>query len=254
VTVVGYPGAADTFESGILSEKSNYEASITDGKLSAKKHMTDSAPVLQISAPATHGNSGGPVLDDKASMIGLLTFGGDTVNGQEVSGFAFVVPSSTVLEFVRQAGAVNEYGATDELFHEGLELYWQGRYAPAIAKFEEVKRLFPRHSEVDRLIRQSQESLSSGAAAPEPVAVSLVLLGIVGVLFGGMLVAALVLAGAAWAWNRRRGPAPTPDPPAAPVAEASAEQRPGVVVPIPTLALPRRLPAETSRLGSTPGA
>lgn len=162
VTVFGYPGAADTFNSGILDAKSALEASITDGKLSAKKNSADGAPILQISAPATHGNSGGPVLADSGEVIGLLTFRGDTVNGQEVSGFAFVIPTSTALEFVKKGGGTNEPGLTDQRYREGLELYWDGYYTAAIQKFEEARRLFPQHAEAARLISDSQQKISEG--------------------------------------------------------------------------------------------
>ena len=162
VIVIGYPGAADTFNSGILDSKSVLEASITDGKVSARKKSASGAPILQISAPATHGNSGGPVMTDKMEVIGLLTFGGDRVNGQEISGFDFVVPSSTVMEFIKAAGVANEMGHADKAYREGLELYWDDRYSSAIPKFEEVKRLFPEHSEVNRLIQVSQQAIAEG--------------------------------------------------------------------------------------------
>ncbi|HEU4796869.1 MAG TPA: trypsin-like peptidase domain-containing protein [Pyrinomonadaceae bacterium] len=162
VTVIGYPGAADTFNSGLLSQRSALEATINDGKISARKQASSGAPILQTSAPATHGNSGGPVLNDAHEVVGLLTFRGDTVNGQEVSGFAFIVPSNTVMEYVKSAGATNEPGPTDRLFREGLDLYWEQYYSSAIPKFEEVKRLFPQHSEVDGLIQSSQQAKSEG--------------------------------------------------------------------------------------------
>lgn len=159
ITVLGYPAAADT---AALDNKSSLEASITDGKVSARKNSADGAPVLQVSAPATHGNSGGPVLNDKGEIVGMLTFRGDTVNGQEVSGFSFVVPSSTMNEFIKQAGTSNEEGPVDKRFREGLELYWDASYTKAIQKFEEVARLYPQHSETARLIRDSQQSIAEG--------------------------------------------------------------------------------------------
>ena len=162
VTVIGYPGAADTFQSGLLDSKSALEATINDGKISARKTASSGAPILQTSTPATHGNSGGPVLNDGNEVVGLLTFRGDTVNGQEVSGFAFVVPSNTVMEYVKSAGASNEDGPTDKLYREGLESYWNQYYSDAIPKFEEVKRLFPQHSEIDRLLQSSQQAKSEG--------------------------------------------------------------------------------------------
>lgn len=181
VTVAGYPGAADTFQSGMLSQKSALQSTFNPGNVSARKQAASGAPILQISAPATHGNSGGPVLNAQSEVIGLLTFRGDTVNGQEVSGFAFVVPSNTVMEYVRSAGAENKEGATDLAFREGLDYYWTDQYSLAIPKFEEVKRLFPQHSEVDGLIQSSQQAKAEGR---EKSSVSLWIVGaILGVLF-----------------------------------------------------------------------
>ena len=192
VTVIGYPGAADTFNSGLLSSKSAFEATINDGKISARKQATSGAPILQTSTPATHGNSGGPVLNDANEVIGLLTFRGDTVNGQEVSGFSFVVPSNTVMEYVKSAGANNVEGPTDTLFREGLGYYWDQYYSSAIPKFEEVKRLFPQHSEVDGLIQSSQQAKAEGK---EKSNMSLWIIGIVvGILFLLLLLVIIIVA------------------------------------------------------------
>ncbi|MEN3333302.1 MAG: serine protease Do [Blastocatellia bacterium] len=186
ITVIGYPGAADT---DVLDNKSALEASITDGKVSAKKNAQDGAPVLQVSAPSTHGNSGGPVLNDKGEVLGMLTFRGDTVNGQEVQGFNFVIPSSTMKEFIKQAGTENEEGLVDKRYREGLELYWDGSYTNAIKKFEEVARLYPQHSETARLIRDSQQSIAEGKE--KSGFGGLLLLGIIGligiVVVGGVI-------------------------------------------------------------------
>ena len=160
VTVIGYPGAADSSDPNILSRKSELEASITDGKVSAKKSTEGGAPVLQISAAATHGNSGGPVVNDAMEVIGLETFRGNTVFGQEVQGFNFVVAANTAKEFLQ--GVTNELGPADIAYREGLEFYWTDQFKSAIGKFEEVKRLFPQHSEVDRLIQSSQQAIAEG--------------------------------------------------------------------------------------------
>lgn len=203
VTVIGYPGAADTFNSGLLSQRSALEATINDGKISARKQAASGAPILQTSAPATHGNSGGPVLNDAHEVIGLLTFRGDTVNGQEVSGFAFIVPSNTVMEYVKSAGAANDLGPTDKAFQAGLDLYWDQYYSSAIPKFEEVKRLFPQHSEVDRLIQSSQQAKTEGK---ERSSFPLWLVGvIVGVLF--ILFLVIIIIAAVLIMMRRRGKA-----------------------------------------------
>jgi serine protease Do len=163
VLAVGYPAAADT---GALTAKARLEATFTDGKLSAIKQLPDGVAVLQHSAPTAPGNSGGPVLDAKGEVVGITTFG-----PQGVSGFAFAVPTSTILEFVRQAGTTNDSGPTDQRYREGLDLYRAGDYRKAIATFEEVKRLFPLHSEVDKLVQMSQQQLAPNTEKLDPAAV-----------------------------------------------------------------------------------
>lgn len=107
VMVAGYPAAAD---SDALSRNSELQASFTQGSVSATKQLEGGAPVLQISAPITHGSSGGPVLNASGEVIGIVTFRGNTVNGSEVAGFAFAVPAETIGEFVGQAGVKNRQG------------------------------------------------------------------------------------------------------------------------------------------------
>jgi hypothetical protein len=246
VTVIGYPGAANTTQDPhMLDKKSELESSITDGKVSARKATEGGAPILQISAPTTHGNSGGPVLNDTMEVVGLLTFRGNVVNGQEVQGFNFVVASNTVKEFL--SGAKNELGPADKAYRDGLELYWKQEFKSAITKFEEVKRLFPQHSEVDRLIQSSQQGITDGkdksgglgGAAWLAIAVLVVLVVIVAVIVIGV-VGFLLL--------RRKKSEPTTAAPrssrpatASPPAKAAAPYSP--TPPQTPSAVPSRTPA-----------
>lgn len=159
VWVSGYPAAAD---SDLLSPDSSLVSSMNAGQISATSKKTDQgSPVIQINAAATHGNSGGPVINTKGEIIGLLTFRGDTVNGQEVQGFNFAVPVNTVKEFVNQAGAKNAKSETDKLYQEGLNLYWGGYYKHALEKFEAVQRIYPNHSEIKQYIANAEKKIGS---------------------------------------------------------------------------------------------
>ena len=159
IWVSGYPAAAD---SDLLSQDSSLVSSINAGQISATSKKTEQgSPVIQINAAASHGNSGGPVINETGQIIGLLTFRGDTVNGQEVQGFNFAVPVNTVQEFVNQAGVRNMKSETDKLYKEGLELYWGGYYKHALEKFEAVQRIYPNHSEIKQYIANSEKKISS---------------------------------------------------------------------------------------------
>ena len=159
IWVSGYPAAAD---SDLLSPDSSLVSSMNAGQISATSKKTEQgSPVIQINAAATHGNSGGPVINEKGQIIGLLTFRGDTVNGQEVQGFNFAVPVNTVKEFVNQAGVRNTKSETDKLYQEGLELYWGGYYKHALEKFEAVQRIYPNHSEIKQYIANAEKKVDS---------------------------------------------------------------------------------------------
>lgn len=154
VWAFGFPGAAD-LSTSVLSSESAQVVSITEGNISAvDKKSTQGAPVLQISSAVAPGSSGGPVIQEDGSVIGMVTF------SKGVQGFSFIVPSNTMSEFISQSGAKNEQGQVDKLYREGLELYWGGYYNDALEKFEDVRRLFPQHSEVDEFIVKAQEKSS----------------------------------------------------------------------------------------------
>jgi V8-like Glu-specific endopeptidase len=156
VTVVGYPGAADQD----TTCKSFHQTSFSRGIVSAKKSDENGNPVLQLDANASWGNSGGPVLNNQGEVIGLATAIG-LAKEQLPVGITFVVPATKLQEFIRDAGATNTEGSTNRLFQEGLQLYEDKCYNSAIRKFEDTKQLFPQHSEVDKLIRDSREAISS---------------------------------------------------------------------------------------------
>lgn len=157
IWVFGFPGAAD---SDNLEQASILVPSITSGTVSAIEKKSDQgSPIIQIDAATTHGNSGGPVVNEKSEVIGILTFRGNLVNNQEVQGFNFVVPTLTIQEYIKQSGAnINQPNEVNRLYVEGLELYWQGYYKDALKVFEEVRRIFPNHSEINKLIESSQKN------------------------------------------------------------------------------------------------
>lgn len=97
IIVAGYPALPEDIDNPIYPIPS-----FTDGIVSAKK-MLNRLPILQISAPVTHGNSGGPVMNEEGEVVGMVTFGSDT------SGFNFAVPSDTIIQFLQQAVGNTNY-------------------------------------------------------------------------------------------------------------------------------------------------
>jgi S1-C subfamily serine protease len=165
VLAIGYPGAADM--QGLLDDKSQLEATINEGAVSAIKRTSNGEPIIQISASITHGNSGGPTINDKGEVIGLSTFG----SRGEVQGFNFIVASATVTKFLIEAKVNTEPSQTTKLWHKGLDEMWSDDLDGAIADFEEVMTLFPAHSEAPRMAKQARALKKEGKGKPhEPAA------------------------------------------------------------------------------------
>lgn len=159
IFVAGYPAGGDLLSLG--SEKSQFEMTWSEGTIaSEKKASAQGTPILQINAVGvTVGNSGGPVINTEGQMVGLLTFfmrsGGDR-------GSAYCMASNTVMEFIRKSGANTEESTTDKAYRAGLEFYFAGYYSKALPKFEEVKRLYPKHAGIEDLIADCQTNIASG--------------------------------------------------------------------------------------------
>ncbi|MBX3277568.1 MAG: trypsin-like peptidase domain-containing protein [Acidobacteria bacterium] len=203
IFLLGYPGAAD---SDVLDSRSALEPTTNDGSITAKKNSADGAPILQTNTAATHGNSGGPAINEKGEVIGLLTFRGNTVNGQEIQGFNFIVPTSTVMEFVRQSGTENKASPIDVKWREGLDNFWNQRYKYARDDFQEVLALYGDHSEAKKLISEAQEFIATGQDRSS----SWVWMAVIVVLGGGFL---LVAGGGLLAFvliRRKKGKAQAP--------------------------------------------
>ena len=206
ILAIGYPGVADL--KGLLDEKSQLEASVTSGTVSAIKHAADGEQVIQTDAPISHGNSGGPAIDEKGEVIGLTTFG----DAKEVQGFNFLVSSQMVMEFVRQAGAKPEVAITNGLWRDALALYWDGEYTDAIKKMEELLQTYPAHSEAPAYIKNSRTAIREGKEKKKSGNTGLV----VGLVVGGILLAG----GAFLVLRKGKGhPAQQPTRPGQPVPQ-----------------------------------
>lgn len=157
IFVLGYPSAADV----VYGKGSGAEASVTEGKVSnPNKTLASGVPVLQADVQIGAGSSGSPVINERGEVIGMITFTGSGASDRDRLQVPFAMRTSTIREFMRQAGAVNNQAVTDRLYRQGLEFFWKGDARGAKAKFEAVKQLFPQHSEVERLIGESEQQIA----------------------------------------------------------------------------------------------
>jgi S1-C subfamily serine protease len=189
IHIIGFPGVVLSHE--LLNQSASMEASVTKGAVSGFKEDKAGHPVIQTDAPASWGNSGGPAIDDRGEVVGVLTFVSlaPGPEGSIVQGFNFVIPASAVKDFVQ--GTPIKLGANstfNPVWYAGLRALFTEDWKGAVQKFEEADKLLPNLPDVKRTLGQARDKVKNPPPRPFPwfwvaVGVSLVSAGGYGTQF-----------------------------------------------------------------------
>jgi S1-C subfamily serine protease len=184
--VIGYPGVVTSHE--LLSKETQFEATITTGRVSGFRRDIGGQQVIQTDAAIIQGNSGGPVFDDRGDVVGAATFTSLQGN-QVVQGFNFLIPVETIHAAARAAGVtpVGESAFT-RLWNRGVDFYVRDLHFRAYRNLRAAAELHPGFPDVER-VRQDCDLRSK--AQPflhrEEVQWALLALAFAGTLVGGWL-------------------------------------------------------------------
>ncbi len=164
LTVVGFPGSA---ENG-LTDKTVLKASATTGIVSAIRAFSGSnRKSIQSDVKIGYGNSGGPALDSEGRVVGIATY--SFASGEAADGsISYMRDIDDLLELADnndiQLGASSH---TQAQWEEGLKLFFEARYSRAIAKFNEVKQLYPMHTLASEYTNLARIKIASGEEAQD---------------------------------------------------------------------------------------
>jgi len=186
--VIGYPGVVVSHE--LLSRATQYEPSITTGRISGFKEDIGGQRVLQTDAAIIQGNSGGPVFDDRGQVIGAATF--TSLQGdQVVQGFNFLIPVETIQEAARKAGVTPKADSMfTRLWNHGVDLYIRDLHYRAYRNMSAANRIHPGFPDVERVredcdIKHKEQGYLHREEFQWALIGTLLLGGIAGVWFGG---------------------------------------------------------------------
>ncbi len=147
--VIGFPGVVTSHE--LLSRVTQYEPSITTGRVSGFKEDIGGQRVIQTDAAIIQGNSGGPVFDDRGQVIGAATF--TSLQGEQVvQGFNFLIPVETIQEAARKAGVTPRGDSMfTQLWNHGVDLYIRDLHYRAYRNMSAADRIHPGFPDVERV-------------------------------------------------------------------------------------------------------
>jgi hypothetical protein len=191
--VIGFPGVVATHE--LLSKATQFEPSVTVGRVSGFKEDVGGHRVIQTDAAIIQGNSGGPVFDDRGDVIGAATFT-SAQGSQVVQGFNFLIPVETLREAAAEAGVVPQPdSAFTRLWNRGVDLYIRDLHARAYSNMDAASKLQPGFPDVERVKQTCQlKHAAQGYLEREEVQWGLAGFGLIGgvavLWFGGRRLAA----------------------------------------------------------------
>jgi hypothetical protein len=186
--VIGYPGVVVAHE--LLSRATQYEPSITSGRVSGFKEDIGGQRVIQTDAAIIQGNSGGPIFDDRGQVIGAATF--TSVQGEQVvQGFNFLIPVETIHGAARTAGVAPKGDSTfTRLWNHGVDLYIRDLHYRAYRNMSAANRIHPGFPDVERVredcdIKHREQGYLHREEVQWALIGALVLGGSAGAWFGG---------------------------------------------------------------------
>lgn len=169
IRILGFPGVVLSHE--LLNESASLDASVTTGAVSGLKQDKANHPFIQTDASAAWGNSGGPAINAKAELVGVLTFVSlaPGAEGSIVQGFNFAIPTQTVKNFVAdQPVKLNQPGKFNQVWFAGLHDFFTEDWTGAKRKFEEADKIQPKLVDVKRMLGEATQMVKNPPPRPFP--------------------------------------------------------------------------------------
>jgi len=140
IFVFGYPDPVSRNE--YLSAESILEPTLTTGIVSGIRKTTNEWSVVQMDADINHGNSGGPVCNEKGEVIGIATFGSiESRTGALAAGMNFSIPVNVLLQFLDSAGIYPKQGRLSKLYNRTMADYDNEEYRSALKKLKRLQKI-----------------------------------------------------------------------------------------------------------------
>lgn len=151
LTIIGFPGNGDVSDNptDLLS------SSINDVLVSSIKTTDNGSPLIQVGGNVEQGDSGGPALDSKGNVVGIVSFG--TVTGGSTS---FLRTSNSAASLIQQAGVNTTPSNLQKAWSQAFSDYAStapGHWHKAMQEFQQIAANFPQFKAVNQFLQYATQ-------------------------------------------------------------------------------------------------
>jgi hypothetical protein len=159
IIVMGFPGEANN----PLTDNQQTAVTVTDGVVSSIRQAAGGHGMLyQSDAAASHGNSGGPAVDDQGKAIGLMTYRYVDAEAGDAA-VSYIRAIADFAKLARDNGVViDDTSSTLRTWEDGLKLYSDNHYSAALKDFDKVQAAYPAQRLVASYIASSKQAIAEG--------------------------------------------------------------------------------------------
>lgn len=158
LTIIGFPGNADVNQkpTDLLT------SSINQVYVSSLKSSTSGAPLIQVGGNVEHGDSGGPALDNKGQIVGVVSFGAvDTAGDGSTNGTSFLQASASARTMITQLDLDTTPGKFQQQWSQAFSDYASGHWDAATTGFKQLAAAYPNFKAVQPYLDYSQSQASN---------------------------------------------------------------------------------------------
>lgn len=143
IQAIGFPGSAES--DYLFSNNALTIPTLTKGTVSAiKPNFDNTFKLLQIDASIAHGNSGGPIIDNNAEVVGVTTYGLQSEMGAD---FNAGVSAEEVTKLLEKNNIKPENSQVSALIRTGADNLEKAYYKWAVRDFSRAIELYPASEE-----------------------------------------------------------------------------------------------------------
>jgi len=165
LVVVGYPCSCTDVKAA--DPRQTLTPVMTHGIYQGREHQPAGWDAIKTDAHAEHGNSGGPVFDDRGQVVGVMTWGDREAATRQHN---FAVPMDVARQFTNMAGVHPAQGKIGQTYTQAIAEFHEQHYRQALPLFQSVAGKLPSSSDGDmqHFVADSKKAIAAGRDRTPP--------------------------------------------------------------------------------------